>query len=203
MDRSNVVVTSEKQYTELTAVTWNFQTKELDIDHCLLGISSELGEIESAIKKQVGYRNELDLVNIKEEIGDLLFYIYRLSSIHNIELNWDQAKSYIVKIEDDFSIANLLANNNHIREHCLGTRFEVHSRYVFGMTSFSRRDGLMISLSSIQALMLYFGFDDIYEIMTINIRKLAVRFPDKYDSFLASNRDLETERKILEAGEGE
>ena len=35
--------------------------------------------------------------------------------------------------------------------------------------------------------------------MEINIAKLAKRYPDKYSDYNALNRDLESERKILEA----
>ena len=37
------------------------------------------------------------------------------------------------------------------------------------------------------------------EAMEINIAKLAKRYPDKYTDYHALNRDLESERKILEA----
>ncbi len=36
------------------------------------------------------------------------------------------------------------------------------------------------------------------EQMDINIKKLAARYPEKFDEFLAENRDLEVERNILE-----
>lgn len=40
---------------------------------------------------------------------------------------------------------------------------------------------------------------DYYSILTINIKKLAARFGDKFSAFRAENRDLKTERGILEA----
>lgn len=36
------------------------------------------------------------------------------------------------------------------------------------------------------------------EQMDINIKKLAARYPEKFDEFLAENRDLQVERGILE-----
>jgi len=36
------------------------------------------------------------------------------------------------------------------------------------------------------------------EIMTINITKLKTRYPEKFTEYLAENRDLVAERKILE-----
>jgi hypothetical protein len=37
------------------------------------------------------------------------------------------------------------------------------------------------------------------EAMITNIDKLKARFPEKFTEYLAENRDLVTERKILEA----
>ena len=43
--------------------------------HMAIGICGEAGEMIDAIKKRVIYRKPLDLENVKEEFGDLLFYI--------------------------------------------------------------------------------------------------------------------------------
>lgn len=43
--------------------------------HSQLGVSSESGELADAIKKFIIYGKELDIENIKEEYGDLLWYI--------------------------------------------------------------------------------------------------------------------------------
>src|ERR1700721_4668157 len=46
-----------------------------DIIHAKLGIDSESGELADAIKKWLIYGKELDRENIKEECGDILWYI--------------------------------------------------------------------------------------------------------------------------------
>ena len=43
----------------------------------------------------------------------------------------------------------------------------------------------------------YLGFEPEY-LMWLNVRKLKIRFPDKFDEEKANNRDLLHERKILE-----
>ena len=43
--------------------------------HMAIGISREAGELLDAIKKATIYRKSLDIANIVEECGDLLFYI--------------------------------------------------------------------------------------------------------------------------------
>jgi NTP pyrophosphatase (non-canonical NTP hydrolase) len=43
--------------------------------HMAIGISGEAGELLDSIKKTTIYRKQLDIPNIVEECGDLLFYI--------------------------------------------------------------------------------------------------------------------------------
>lgn len=43
--------------------------------HMAIGISGEAGELLDSIKKATIYRKPLDIANIVEECGDLLFYI--------------------------------------------------------------------------------------------------------------------------------
>lgn len=192
MDRSQIVVTSEQQYTELTAVTWNFQDKEKDVLHCLLGISSELGELESALKKHIGYGKELDLVNVKEEIGDLLYFIFRLNTFFENRLSVEESKDYVIILTPSkFDNYSLIQVCNQIRE------FSFRSIDLMDKNYFDNKS-LFIAFSNVFVLIKYFGFTDIYDIMTTNIRKLAVRFPYKFDSYLVSNRDLDKERNILD-----
>ena len=46
-----------------------------DLLHAILGIAGEAGELVDAVKKHVIYGQPLDLVNCKEEGGDLEFYL--------------------------------------------------------------------------------------------------------------------------------
>lgn len=53
---------------------------ELSVDDCglihaAMGISGEAGEIIDAVKKAVIYRKPLDRENLREELGDLEFYL--------------------------------------------------------------------------------------------------------------------------------
>lgn len=45
------------------------------LNHMALGIAGEAGELVDAIKKATIYNKPLDLPNVKEEVGDLLFYL--------------------------------------------------------------------------------------------------------------------------------
>lgn len=46
-----------------------------DLMHAAIGLATESGELLDAIKKCVFYGKPLDVVNVKEELGDLLWYL--------------------------------------------------------------------------------------------------------------------------------
>jgi len=50
--------------------------------HDILAINSEAGELANAYIKNVGYGQPLDKENVKEELGDLLFFIQDLCNIY-------------------------------------------------------------------------------------------------------------------------
>lgn len=51
------------------------QTGQLRLLHGAMGISGESGELMDAIKKHVMYNKPLDVDNVKEELGDLAWYM--------------------------------------------------------------------------------------------------------------------------------
>ena len=52
--------------------------EQANLLHMAVGISGESGELLDAIKKHVIYQKPLDIENVKEELGDLLFYMVNL-----------------------------------------------------------------------------------------------------------------------------
>jgi len=91
--------------------------------HAQMGMQTETAEFTDALKKSIFYGKPLDVVNLKEELGDLMWYM---------AIAFDE----------------------------LGTNFETEGKRV--------------------------------------IKKLKARFPEKFTNDKAENRDLDTERKILE-----
>ena len=43
--------------------------------HMILGMLTEVGELADVYKKNLAYKRPLDWPNIKEELGDLMWYI--------------------------------------------------------------------------------------------------------------------------------
>ena len=100
--------------------TWTGQTcaklDHIDDDnlHMVLGIITEAGELADVFKKYLAYKKEIDWVNTKEEIGDLMFYIGSFCRINNLDLeeilqiNHDKLMS---RYEDGFTEEKALNRN--------------------------------------------------------------------------------------------
>jgi NTP pyrophosphatase (non-canonical NTP hydrolase) len=58
-----------------SAIALGMTGMEAHLLHMAVGISGEAGEIIDAIKRHVIYRKALDVENVKEELGDLEFYM--------------------------------------------------------------------------------------------------------------------------------
>ena len=101
-------------------------TERVGVDtlHGILGIVTEGVELIQAINKTIATKEEFDVVNMKEEIGDIMWYIALLCNTHNIDLK---------------------------------------------------------------------------QVMQTNINKLKQRFPEKFTTYNANNRDFGAEREILES----
>ncbi len=62
-----------------------------------LGIGGEGGEIEDTIKKVVGHDHQMGYHKMREELGDLLWYIAAIANVYGIPLA-DIAERNIVKL---------------------------------------------------------------------------------------------------------
>jgi NTP pyrophosphatase (non-canonical NTP hydrolase) len=115
----------EIQEYQKKAARTNADCGELLLDniHMVLGLQTEASEIADVFKKNIAYKKEIDFVNVKEEIGDIMWYIANMCNING----WD-----------------------------------------------------------------------LREILDTNIQKLQARYPEKFTTENALNRDLEKEREILE-----
>lgn len=53
-------------------------TKDNLLEHMAYGLTTESAEIMDALKKHKFYGRELNIRNIKEECGDLMWYLYQM-----------------------------------------------------------------------------------------------------------------------------
>lgn len=48
---------------------------QMRLMHAVMGLAGEVGEVTDAVKKSVLYNKPLDVENVKEEAGDILWYM--------------------------------------------------------------------------------------------------------------------------------
>lgn len=67
--------TQLQSYTQFViSLTKSMETRKDELMHAAVGCSTESGELLDAVKKYWAYDKPLDMENVKEELGDLLFY---------------------------------------------------------------------------------------------------------------------------------
>ena len=192
-------ISSFEIYSKLALVTeskicpWTREpfTQEQRVAHALRGIVTEVGELVDAYKKHLYYGKELDVVNIKEEIGDCFWYIALATDALQIP----------VEINSQHPLWNSLDNSTDVhgcdivdgliplfaqlwdssaKEH--KELFEMHLLVLF------------MKLSQLNCCM----GATLAETLSGNIEKLAFRYSSKFNKADALSRDLKTERNILE-----
>lgn len=60
---------------------------QMDNIHYTMGIVTEAGELIDIFKKNLAYNREIDWTNVKEEIGDLLWYLANFCRINKIDIH--------------------------------------------------------------------------------------------------------------------
>mgnify|MGYP003605253934 CR=1 FL=1 len=88
-----------EEYQELSKRTnADLGSELMNALHMTLGLQTEVAEISDAYKKHIAYGKDLDLVNIKEEVGDTMFYIVNLCNNYNWDL-MEICKTNIAKLQ--------------------------------------------------------------------------------------------------------
>src|ERR1022692_3937642 len=60
--------------------------EETDKLHCVIGMTTEVGELMDAFKRSIYYGKPLDAVNVGEEIGDIMWYVSNMCRLMDLDL---------------------------------------------------------------------------------------------------------------------
>lgn len=159
--------------------------------HMVVGIVSELNELEDAIEK-------VDKVNIGEEVADCFWYISNLCDMRGILFSHLLQNEEIVaaeEVSDSTIISSLYYYSSKLQD--------IFKKYlVYGKEPDATEvyDLCFFLANALNKLMLNHELD-LDEYLDRNIKKLMKRFPDKFSETAAVNRDLKAERAILEGTE--
>lgn len=145
--------------------------------HMALGFTTEFGEMEEGIKNE-------DLANIREEHGDILWYLANSCNIYNLS----------------FESIFRHAINSPVLDFKLHDLVDLHKReFAYGKAMDS--GALTYQLVGAMQKLIIVANDNNFTIedsLQRNISKLYQRFPNKFSNEDALNRDLDKEREILE-----
>jgi len=179
MNKLENKISSLKEYQELASRTCaDLGRKKLNNLHMKMGLITELAEAIDVYKKKIAYKKDIDYVNLQEElIGDTLFYAVNYCRFNDIELP---------KLKDNIQSTDDFDDIDYVM-------------WLFDLIELSIKPKKNIQeiIKTIYIISVYLNFD-FYQSLTNNINKLMVRYPEKFDTDKAINRDLETERKRLE-----
>lgn len=168
--------------------------------HAIIGTLTEVEEILENYKDGELMVDINKQGSVAEESADIFWYL----SILFRELN---IRNYNYKLPTDISSDNLNIDkpfNTLLSFTKVSLRFlDLLKKKIFYNKDISNE--VMIDLSiKLHALLTHFCNQynaDIDQILEKNISKLKARYGEKFSSDKAINRDLETERKILEGGD--
>jgi NTP pyrophosphatase (non-canonical NTP hydrolase) len=103
-------------YVEWTGNTCaSLESKKDDNAHMLFGMLTEVGELTDVFKKNLAYDKSIDWINVREEIGDLIFYIASFCRINGLDLE-TIVNVNVAKLEARYpeKFSNWRANNRDL-----------------------------------------------------------------------------------------
>ena len=108
-----------EEYTKNCLKTWSNIGD--NIEHCAYGLVTESAEIMDMLKKHKFYGRDFNMINLKEELGDLLYYIHILCAEVGYTLE-EAMNDNIIKLSkrypdkfEDVVIRDLDIELNHIK----------------------------------------------------------------------------------------
>ncbi len=185
----------EQYKKECTRTIKVLPTLEENMLHVAYGISTEVGELHDIYKKELAYGKQIDIVNLKEELGDILWYVLNgLTFCEITDSNVIEIQQEIDSHENDTELLTCIQYLSESSCNIMSNLYQVDKNDIK-----YRFSGVLFNVLSICQCYKF----DIEEIMDMNINKLKKRFPEKFTQEAALNRNLDEERKILEDSQNE
>ncbi len=206
-----------KNYLELAKRTMPDYGKDMNLYHSSTGVATEFGELIDNLKRHLFYKKEIDIPNLKEELGDACWYFAILLNEFNIEPKILKGANvfngyYFYNINKmysrEFQLTSLIKQSiNFIDTYNNLIDDMVNRNYYSSVITKNQNQNIYSDktedlFSLILALCQYFEID-FNEVLELNIKKLEARYKQKnggigFTTESAINRDVDSERVILE-----
>lgn len=171
-------------------------TPQKNGSHMWLGFITESGEILDVMKKNLAYKKDVDVVNIGEEVADTMWYIANAANFDGMVLPDDVAtvgEMWVGLLEIYKPFIDITERTTEVK-----VNFSIKF-----YKDFLAQAHMMTTDEHLVAIKFFSDFweFDFYQLLTNNIEKLQVRYPEKFTEEAALNRDLDAEREVLEKNE--
>jgi len=181
-----------KEYLQLSEKTLSTEfhvgTKTENLLHAIMGILTELEELI------INHDDEYDDANVLEEVGDITWYLAIIGREYDIDWTPDEDVYTQVQCSKTEYIMKMIKASLKM--------LDVMKKKIYYNKPIN--DQFIIEQTRIVMTNLYLYFDKsntkFNSCFDVNIAKLKQRYGDKFTSEKAINRDLGSERKILENG---
>jgi hypothetical protein len=154
---------------------------KLNLSHMVMGMCTELPELEDALRKQ-------DNVNVGEELADIYWYIANYGSLrgYNLEL-FKPMEAGAIGVEKLY--------------YDIATLQDIVKKYIAYDKAINIEEERELLRGIVENINHFFIYKRLNrdEFLQKNIDKLKARYPEKFTEHDAVNRDLDKERKILES----
>lgn len=152
---------------------------KLDLSHMTLGLMSELVE----------YNEAVDEVNSREELADIMWYVANYCNFRGYDLYELTESSLPMFAEEKDFFTKLTLHISSLSD--LVKKYVAYGKEIDTILE-------MEFIGSLAKLILDYPMFNSKRDLQNNIDKLKVRYPEKFTTENAINRDLEQERKELE-----
>lgn len=170
----------------------------LTLLHGAMGICTEVSEINEAYSNENFAVPLIDVVNLREEVGDICWYVAYIANALDYELDWGFGESE--KSDYQADIMGLYADNHEL-SIVSGKILDSLKRNIFYGVEINV-DELKENVSKLVPIlcrMAYSAGADFSVVAKKNIEKLRKRYDEKFSEEAAVKRDLDAEREVLES----
>ena len=167
-----------------------------DFTHSICGLTTEVAEVIDQYKRHWFYKKPLDIVNLKEELGDIMWYV--AVGLHALEREFpdvqpvDADETYEA-MTDKYILGKMVkySTSPTIQGFCYAEDWDVDARNYF-------QHDLINLLGFLNVFAKRIG-TTLQEAAYLNIVKLSKRYPAGFTEFNALNRDTVNELSHIEA----
>ena len=179
----NILKTYQRDAARTVAMLGDIR---LDLSHMILGITSEIEEYLEAVIKD-------DTINENEELSDMAWYI----------ANYCDMRSY--SFEEIVVASSSYSDEEYVQDSGIIIPLTRLADYVKKYIAYNKEIDRSLEKNALLGIAKWLIEDnpdfDLERDLTRNINKLKQRYPERFTEEDALNRDLDSERKILEGNE--